>query len=260
MIETLLNPKVMAENSILVSAKLRVLLMTCVAFAVVLTQVWLALGLFFILVSYLWCRSGLSISQTGKRLLAMDCLVLFTVLLIPFSVPGEPVFSIIGFGASEPGIKMAMMILLKANIVMLAVMALSAGIDAITLGKVLVELGVPRRFALLMQFTVRYIEVLYLEFYRLRQAMKIRGFKPGNNMHTWRSYGYLFGVLLVRAFDRADRISQAMRCRGFRGHFLSHEPSRVPRCDFVIFFSYLLVICFIFCSSFWSFNPSNYII
>ena len=59
------------------------------------------------------------------------------------------------------------------------------------------------------------------EFRRLVQAMKIRGFQPRTNLHTYRSYAYLAAMLLVRSYDRADRVFQAMLCRGFHGTFYS---------------------------------------
>ena len=46
-----------------------------------------------------------------------------------------------------------------------------------------------------------------------------RGFRPRLDRHTYRSLGYLVGMLLVRSFDRAERILAAMKCRGFQGHF-----------------------------------------
>ena len=51
--------------------------------------------------------------------------------------------------------------------------------------------------------------------------MKIRGFQPRTNLHTYRSYAYLAAMLLVRSYDRADRVFQAMLCRGFHGVFYS---------------------------------------
>jgi cobalt/nickel transport system permease protein len=51
--------------------------------------------------------------------------------------------------------------------------------------------------------------------------MKIRGFRPRTRLHTYRSYAYLVGMLFVRAAARADRVHQAMRCRGFNGRFHS---------------------------------------
>lgn len=254
MIETLLATKTCSDNSIPIPPKLRLLLIGSLALATVLTTNWVTLGLFMVLVLYLWWRSDLTLKPSLKRLLAMDCLVLFTLALLPFSVPGEPLFTILSFSVSKQGVQMAMMIFVKANIVMLTVMALIDGVDALTLGRALEELGVSRRFSLLLLFTVRYIGLMDLEFHRLRLSMKVRGFKAGNNIHTWRSYGFMFGILLVRAFERADRVSQAMKCRGFKGHFLSHEGAQISRREYAHFLSYLSLICLIFFSSFASYS------
>jgi cobalt/nickel transport system permease protein len=39
------------------------------------------------------------------------------------------------------------------------------------------------------------------------------------NRHTYRSFGYLVGMLLVGSLDRSQRVIAAMKCRGFRGRF-----------------------------------------
>jgi cobalt/nickel transport system permease protein len=40
-------------------------------------------------------------------------------------------------------------------------------------------------------------------------------------MHTYKTYAYLVGMLLVRSSDRAERVRNAMLCRGFSGRFYS---------------------------------------
>jgi cobalt/nickel transport system permease protein len=49
--------------------------------------------------------------------------------------------------------------------------------------------------------------------------MKTRGFRPRLSSHTYRTIGYLVGMLLVRSLDRSERVMAAMKCRGFRGQF-----------------------------------------
>jgi cobalt/nickel transport system permease protein len=110
-------------------------------------------------------------------------------------------------------------IALKGNAVVLTLVVLLGTIDAVTLGHTLHHLRVPEKLTHLMLFTVRYLDVLHREYLRLRAAMKARGFRPRLDRHTYRSFGYLVGMLLVRSLDRAERIAAAMKCRGFRGHF-----------------------------------------
>ena len=54
--------------------------------------------------------------------------------------------------------------------------------------------------------------------------MKARCFRPGTNLHTYRTYAYLVAMLLLKSYDRAERVYKAMLCRGFKGqyHVLDH--------------------------------------
>ncbi|MCB1775808.1 MAG: cobalt ECF transporter T component CbiQ [Candidatus Competibacteraceae bacterium] len=161
----------------------------------------------------------LELASTLRRMAALDGFMLFVLFFLPFTIPGEAMFSLNGMAASYAGVLRAIEILLKANAVLLMIMALLGSMEPIALGHAMARLRLPLKFVHLFLFTVRYIEVLGREYRRLRTAMKARGFRPRCDPHTWRSVGYLFGMLLVRSIERAERILAAMRCRGFQGHF-----------------------------------------
>jgi cobalt/nickel transport system permease protein len=80
-------------------------------------------------------------------------------------------------------------------------------------------LGLPRLLVLLMLLTYRYVFLLIEEFVRLRIALRVRGFRNRANLHSYRTIAQVSGTLLVRGQERADRVGQAMRCRGFDGEF-----------------------------------------
>jgi len=80
-------------------------------------------------------------------------------------------------------------------------------------------LGIPDKMVQLFFFTYRYIHVIYEEYQRLLRALKIRGFRARSNLHTYRTYAYLVGMLLVKSYERAERVREAMLCRGFKGRF-----------------------------------------
>jgi cobalt/nickel transport system permease protein len=163
--------------------------------------------------------SGLPPGRTLKRMVMMDTFIIFMLVLLPFTMPGAPLFSVFGVSASREGLLRAAEIGLKANAVVLALMALVGSMEPTTLGHALARLRVPPTLVHLMLFTVRYIDVIQEEYARLRAAMKCRGFRPGNNRHTYRTFGYLLGMLLVRSLERSERILEAMKCRGFTGRF-----------------------------------------
>ena len=135
----------------------------------------------------------------------------------PVTVPGTPMFTVWGIGASWEGLLRAFEIALTANAVILALMTLVGTMEPVTLGHALHAMRCPETLVHLLMFTVRYVDVLHEEYSRLRVAMKVRGFRPRTNWHTYRSVGYLVGMMLVRAVERSERILGAMKCRGFDG-------------------------------------------
>ena len=159
-----------------------------------------------------------------RRLLPLELLLAAVAILLPL-----PTYS-------RESLRLAATIALKANAAVLAVAALIGTMDAVTLGHALAHLYVPRRLVQLLLFMVRYFDVLSREYARLRAAMRVRCFRPRMKMHSYRTIGYLVGMLLVRSFDRSERVLAAMKCRGFRGQYymLDHfafAPCRdVPFC------------------------------
>jgi cobalt/nickel transport system permease protein len=105
----------------------------------------------------------------------------------------------------------------------------------------------PDKLCHLLLFTYRYLYVFELEFQRLVQAMKIRGFQPRTELQTYRSYAYLAGMLLVRSFDRAENVYQAMLCRGFHGVFYSLKTFSWQRRDWLFLVTSLLALTVILC-------------
>jgi len=175
--------------------------------------------------------SCLPISRTLKRMAAMDGFILFMLILLPFTVPGDPLLTVWGFTASWQGALRALEIALTANAVVLALLVLVGTMEPVTLGHALHALKMPERLVHLLMFSIRYIGTLREEYLRLRIAMKVRGFKPGTNWHTYRSYGYLVGMMLVRAVERSERILGAMKCRGFSGRIIMLHRFEASRAD-----------------------------
>lgn len=95
------------------------------------------------------------------------------------------------------------------------------------------SLGVPRAFTQIAVMSYRYVFLMRDEFLRMRTAMRVRGFRAGSNRHTYRTFGYLAGSMLLRGEERAHRVAQAMRCRGFDGQFRSLYDFRTRWVDVV---------------------------
>ena len=154
-----------------------------------------------------------------RRLLHVEGFVLLLFLTLPFTVAGRPLLAIGPFTASAEGVARAALVACKLSACVLVLMILLGAIDPNRLGGALRAMHVPEPIVRLFVLTVRYLGLIRDEARRLNDAMRARAFRPGSNRHAWRSYGNLIGMLLVRALERAERVQDAMLCRGFSGRF-----------------------------------------
>ncbi|OUD12512.1 cobalt ECF transporter T component CbiQ [Thioflexithrix psekupsensis] len=177
------------------------------------------------------------------RLLPINLFMVLLFLILPVTLSGNTVITLGHLTLSDTGFIYASHIFLRANAMMLTMVALIGTLDLITLGHALAHLKVPTKLIHLLLFTVRYLSVLYATWQQLALAMKVRGFIPRANWHTYRSMGYLLGMLLVRSFLRAQRVEWAMKCRGYHGQFylLSHFYLKLSDAVFLLIFSVILL-------------------
>jgi cobalt/nickel transport system permease protein len=78
------------------------------------------------------------------------------------------------------------------------------------------RLYLPRVFISIAAFMVRYMFVMWDELETMRRAKLARTFYPS----VWweiRVMAHFVGILIVRAFERAERVHAAMLARGWRG-------------------------------------------
>jgi len=225
-----------------VDPRLRIVAAAAFSVMVAVVQQFATLGVALAAAVLAAAISGVSPATVLKRLLPLNLLMLLLLVLLPLSTQGTPLVQIGALGFSQEGLRLAAAIALKGNAIVLAVLVLLGSLDATALGHALSHLRVPDKLTHLLLFTVRYVDVLHREGLRLRAAMKVRAFRPRMNLHTYRSYGYLVGMLLVRSFDRAERIVAAMKCRGFSGRFYMLDHFAYARSDAPFAIGWLLLL------------------
>jgi len=159
----------------------------------------------------------LDLKAVGRRLLVVIGFLILLWVLLPVTFKGDVLARIGPLTVTRPGVVMAAQISLKSIAILLAFIALITTMNFSTLGHALDRLHLSGKFVHLLLMTYRYIFVIEQEYQRMVRAAKIRGFRPGTNLHTYRTFAYFVAMLFVRAASRADRVYRAMRCRGFNG-------------------------------------------
>jgi len=211
-----------------------------------------ALVLAAVTVAFLHTLPALAVALGGSLLLAaigrlpwnwylarLSVVLLFLALFaapLPFLLHGDgPLWEIGPFPVSWQGIRAALLIGMKAVtiITLMLVLLVSAPLDA-TL-KAAHALHVPGLMVQLVVLTYRYLQVLAGELARIRTALRVRGYRNRVTRHSYRTVGHVAGTLLVRGYERAERVGQAMRCRGFDGRFHSLAEFRTTAVDVAAF-------------------------
>jgi cobalt/nickel transport system permease protein len=146
-------------------------------------------------------------------------LVLFTAVL-PFAVDdGGPALEVGPVRATGAGTRLAMTICLKALTILNLMLVLLATAPLPTTLKAAHALRLPGLLVQLAVLTYRYTFLLGAELARTRVALRVRGYRARFTRHNYRTVGRVAGSLLVRGHERAERVAQAMACRGFDGRF-----------------------------------------
>jgi cobalt/nickel transport system permease protein len=222
--------------------RIRVGLTVLYSFVVALAYQFSVLTGALILSSILIAISRVSIKEVLRRMVIVNALILLLWLVLPLTFKGEVLTRIGSFAIYRPGVVLAAQITLKSNAILLAFIALIATMSLATLGHALHRLAVPEKIVHLLLMTYRYIFVIEQEYLRLIRAAKIRGFRPGTNANTYRTYSYVIGMLFVRAAARAERVHQAMLCRGFNGKFYSLQEFQTTAASWIFSIIMMLLI------------------
>ncbi len=199
--------------------RVKILLAFWFAVIVALTYRFSVLVLAGCFCALLWLFSGLKPKEVFKRLGLVNLFLILVVLSLPFTTPGKDLFRVGTLSASKEGTILAVLIFLKSNLIILASLCLLSTSSIFSLAHALHHLKVPAKLVQLLFFTFRYLHVIQREFQRLFEAASLRGFAPRTDLFTYRATAYLVGNLLVRSYDRSQRVYEAMLCRGFRGTF-----------------------------------------
>ncbi len=197
-------------------------------------------ALFFAILTLLLSR--LDYKLILRRLLVVNVFVLFMWLLIPWSTPGDLVFSVGPLSVTKQGLSTGLSITMKCNAIVIFNMALLSTSTIFALAHALDHLKVPSVLVQLFFFSYRYLHVLEDEYLRIKRAAVVRGFRPGTNLLTYRTYANILGTLFVRSYDRGQRVYWAMTCRGFNGTFWLLSHFHLQTRDFLLM---LLMVAFV---------------
>jgi cobalt/nickel transport system permease protein len=117
-------------------------------------------------------------------------------------------------------------ILMKTILTVSAVLILIATTSMNDLLYAMLYFHIPDILVMQITMTFRYLSVLIGEVSVMYHAYILRA--PREKGIKLKDMGPFLGQLIIRSFDRAERIYHAMKCRGFEGGFTFSNRARIP--------------------------------
>ena len=162
-------------------------------------------------------RSNIPLKTYLKRL-TLDIPFILFALFLPFLSSGnnDMVFTLFSFEVYRTGLLEMFAILFKATAGLSMGIVLTATTTNIELIYGLQKLKLPPIIIAIMSFSIRYIDVFIDEFKRVKISMQSRGYIE-KGIKTLLPIAYASGAMLIRGYERGERVYLSMISRGFTG-------------------------------------------
>jgi len=141
------------------------------------------------------------------------------LVIMPLSYPNGTELHFLGIPFAPAGFRLALLVVIKAVAIVMSAYGIFATCRFDVAMIALQHLKCPRVLVQMLIFTYRYIFVFVGELERRETAMKARGFVAKTDAATLRILGNFVGTLLVRSFERTERIYKAMLSKGYQGEY-----------------------------------------
>jgi cobalt/nickel transport system permease protein len=201
---------------------------------------WLGFMLALLLVLGLVVAAYIAPWQVVKRSFIVLPFALAAITVV-FSLPGTVVWEgPWGLTASDTGLIRFASIMCRSFVSVQAAIWLTMTTPFPDILHALRHLRLPGVLVSIIAFMYRYLFVLADEAGRLLRARSSRSARPagggGGGTIVWRARvaGSMVGQLLLRSFERSDRVYNAMQARGYRGQLLTMNPHQMVRSDWAL--------------------------
>lgn len=147
-----------------------------------------------------------------KKLLFLNIFVLIVILSILFVQDYD----------------LALLVFLRSNAILMLMLCLFGGRDFFEVSLGLQELRLPRFFVSLVFFSSKFIYLFTKEINKFKKTLHVRGFVGKTSWFTYQTYGDFIGMLILKSFYNAKKLSLALESRGFQTQIYTlKEPEKL---------------------------------
>jgi cobalt/nickel transport system permease protein len=229
-------------NSILhkLDGRVKIIVVFIAVFCTVALSHWEMALIVFTSCVILAALSKASLKVYLKRLLYPSYIIIFVSIIQPFTYGSIVITTVpaLGLPIYQEGIIFALLIFTRclASVALLNLLILVTPITAIL--DSLAWFKVPSAILDTMMLMFRYISLISDESARMykAQASRCGHSHTVNYLKKLQNYGTIAGSLVVRSFDRALKVGDAMASRGYTGEnkLFAYEKKETPKRDWIV--------------------------
>lgn len=131
--------------------------------------------------------------------------------------------------------ELALLIFLRSNALLLFMLLIFYKKSLFDIAISMQTLRVPDKLAAVFFFVAKFIVIMKEEFELTKKVMKTRNFKSKTNIYSYKIYSNVIGMLIVKCFDKADKLKNSMILRNFQGKIYQSKSDKFTKMDFLIF-------------------------
>lgn len=136
----------------------------------------------------------------------------------------------------------ALLIFLRANALIFFTLLIFYDKTLFDIATSLQTLKFPDKLVSLFFFVSKFIIIIKEEFLTTKKAMVIRNFKSKSNIFSYQVYANIVGIMVVKCFDRADKLKSSIILRNFQGKIYQSKIDKISKIDLLILFGVLISI------------------
>ncbi len=168
----------------------------------------------------LWATTRAKIKLLIRRIALIVPFIGVVLVSIPFQ-PGTPLFSfdmgLFALTITREGLNCAGSVGAKAGLSLIAAVVLLSDVPFYAIIDGLRRLKLPRLLLTVLSFNFRFLDLAREEALRMERAWVSRYYGK-RKITQFATMGRVVGLLLLRGFDRSERVYNAMLARGYDGH------------------------------------------
>ena len=163
----------------------------------------------------------------SNKILLIDFLILLLVFLIKINILKKAFFktimkllsfiSIIALSIIliHKDYELAKLIFLRSFCLISFNLIIFYNINSISIYKTFLILKMPKKFCLEVFYFIKSLYILKEEYKKIKNALKIRGFKAKTNIFSYKTIAYCLSTLLIKSYYKMSNFIDSLKLRSF---------------------------------------------